>query len=194
MLDGNPNVAHHLIVSLIRTIHLMILKHPQNGMQHASEALLACQCLVWVVLACFKFWLAVESKTRKTSCALKTCSFFCYPFSEFCFLTLAFPSIILFYKFIHTFDTLNIPGIPLAPKILWNFSLVIWFSHELNKQNSWPQWLSITNCSWRIRLYAAHAYECLLYLSANHDVTPQLGCRWSLVLHSYVTLLNDARW
>ena len=118
MLDRNPNVAHHLIVSLIRTIHLMILKHPQNGMQHASEALLACQCLVWVVLACFKFWLAVESKTRKTSCALKTCSFFCYPFSEFCFLTLAFSTIILFHKFIHAFDTLNIPGIPLAPQIL----------------------------------------------------------------------------
>ena len=139
MLHRNPNVAHHLIVSLIRTIHLMILKHQQNGIQHASEALLACQCLVWVVLACCKFWLAVESKTMKASCALKACSFFCYLFSELCFLTLAFSTIILFHKFIHAFDTSNIPGIPLAPQILWNVSLTMLFSHELNIQNSWPQ-------------------------------------------------------
>ena len=40
MLDTNPNAAHHLIASQIRTIYLMITKHPQNGSSKGISTLL----------------------------------------------------------------------------------------------------------------------------------------------------------
>ena len=40
MLDTNSTVAHHLIASLIRTIYLMITKHPQNGSLKSLSTLL----------------------------------------------------------------------------------------------------------------------------------------------------------
>ena len=39
-LNKNQNLAHHLIASLIRTFHIMMLKQPQNGFWRASLLLL----------------------------------------------------------------------------------------------------------------------------------------------------------
>ena len=41
-LSENPKVAHHLIASLIQTIHLIILKYPHDGSSKGIFILLAC--------------------------------------------------------------------------------------------------------------------------------------------------------
>ena len=38
MFDANPTAAHHLIASSIRTIYLMITKHPQNKSEGKFES------------------------------------------------------------------------------------------------------------------------------------------------------------
>ena len=50
------------------------------------------------------------SKTAKTPSTFQACSFFLNPFLEFCFSTPTFSSIILFHKFVQTFDNLKIPA------------------------------------------------------------------------------------